>query len=637
MQRCPEARFLVTTRERLGIAGEYVCLVDPLGAPDGAELFVLRAKAADSRFAIASLKHSPIERLVLMLDGLPLAIELAAARASVFSLESIVERMTERFKLLASRSGRPERQSTLYRAIQWSWDLLSDREQAALAQLSVFEGGFSIPAAEAVIAFETGRDWPWVADVVQALVEKSLVRRVANDRFNMMLSIQEFANEQLTMNGAYHGSGSQAAVEAATRHAGYFASFNEMAARRYAKVELDNFVSACRQAAAQRSVATAATLVVVCWHALKLIGPFRALLDLADLVTPLLVDGSQEQAAVEWARGTAVQFMGEPVRAREILARSLRAAESANDRRIQALALCGMGECERARNAFAPAAELFERAVVIASGLSDAQLETYLLNSRAGAHQRRGDFDAAVVLYEQALQHAHEAQDLRWQGGILGNLANIDHERGHLKEAVGKYSAALALSMQAEDYRWAANTSCNLGLLYHELGESAKGRTQLDSALLQVRQLGNRDAEAVILCNLGIVADALNLSDESRSYFKACSELAFDLDDLALHATATGYLAVESARRGEHSDAERLLTNATLSLQGIESPSATALLAAQRAEASILAGAACGRELLRLAEEGVDQLGQQSSTEANAALTRARSAAVLRLGADSSS
>ena len=158
-----------------------------------------------------------IAPLVALLDGLPLAIELAAARVRVMPPRTLLRRMSERFKLLASKGGRHDRQSTLRAAFDWSWDLLSPAEKAALAQLSVFEGGFTLEAAEAVLDSVGIRRCAVDRRRVHALVDKSFVRQRDDERFDLLVSVQVYAAEHLQTAKRYAGSG---AVGADSRRSG---------------------------------------------------------------------------------------------------------------------------------------------------------------------------------------------------------------------------------------------------------------------------------------------------------------------------------------------------------------------------------------------------------------------------------
>jgi class 3 adenylate cyclase len=177
LDRASDAQFVVTSREVLGLPGEEALALAPLPPSEGATLFIERARSATRDFEPDD--RASIEALVQLLDGLPLAIELAAARVRVMQPKALLDRMAERFQLLATPGGRHNRQVTLRATLDWSWELLSPDEQQALGQLSVFEGGFTLPAAEAVLALER----TWQTDAVQALVDKSLIRRVSDERF----------------------------------------------------------------------------------------------------------------------------------------------------------------------------------------------------------------------------------------------------------------------------------------------------------------------------------------------------------------------------------------------------------------------------------------------------------------------
>jgi class 3 adenylate cyclase len=172
LDRASGARFLVTTREVLGLPGEEIVALAPLAPSDAAALFLLRAEAAKPGFEPSAEDQSSIVRLVNLLECLPLAIELAAARVRVMSPGTLLLRMNDRFKLLSSTGGRLDRQATLRAVFDWSWDLLSLPEKAALAQLSVFEGGFTLESVEAVLDLSAYDNAPWPMDALQSLVQK---------------------------------------------------------------------------------------------------------------------------------------------------------------------------------------------------------------------------------------------------------------------------------------------------------------------------------------------------------------------------------------------------------------------------------------------------------------------------------
>src|SRR5437016_10642536 len=140
---------------------------------------------------------------------------------------TLLSRMSERFKLLSSTGGRRDRQATLRSTFDWSWELLSLADKAALAQLSVFEGGFTMESAEAVLDLSGYEDEPWTIGTVQSLLDKSFVREVSDGRFDMLVSVKEYASEHLRTEGRFPGSGPSALDAAEMRHSGYFARLGE--------------------------------------------------------------------------------------------------------------------------------------------------------------------------------------------------------------------------------------------------------------------------------------------------------------------------------------------------------------------------------------------------------------------------
>ena len=227
LDRAADATFIVTSRERLHLSGEEIFPTEPLPlGKEAIELFAARAKAQRPEFEVNDANRGEVAEVVRLLDGLPLAIELAAARVGMLTPAQLVERMRNRFQLLAGVRGPVARRATLRAAIDWSWDLLAPWEQAALAQCSVFEGGFTLHAAEAVLDLSVWSEAPATMDIVQALLDKSLLRLwMGNDQrrydidephFGMYVSIHEYARARL---------GEPARGAAQARHGRFFAGF----------------------------------------------------------------------------------------------------------------------------------------------------------------------------------------------------------------------------------------------------------------------------------------------------------------------------------------------------------------------------------------------------------------------------
>ncbi|MEP6658849.1 MAG: BTAD domain-containing putative transcriptional regulator [Acidimicrobiales bacterium] len=204
LRRCPALRLLATSREGLRVGGETIWPVPPLAADDAVSLFVARAQAASAPLELSAGNRTVIADICSRLDGLPLAIELAAARTRAFPLQQISARLNDRFRLLTggSRTALP-RQQTLRAVVDWSYELLFDDEQRVFERLSVFPGGCDLATAEAVCADEAVAADD-VADLIHALVEKSLVIAVPKGdalRFTQLQTLCHYGRERLTERG----------------------------------------------------------------------------------------------------------------------------------------------------------------------------------------------------------------------------------------------------------------------------------------------------------------------------------------------------------------------------------------------------------------------------------------------------
>jgi predicted ATPase/DNA-binding SARP family transcriptional activator len=211
-----ETAILTTTREPLGIAGEQTWLVPPLASPDAITLFCERARAVAPGFTIDGSNRATVAHICARLDGIPLAIELAAARVKVLSVEQIAARLDDAFALLSAGSRTLARHRTIRETIDWSYRLLSPAEQKLLQRLSVFAGGFSLAAAESVCEEN-------VLQTLAALVDKSLVVAGAG-RYRLLDTVRQFAADKLAQ------SGERDAVRA--RHARYYFALVERSERR---------------------------------------------------------------------------------------------------------------------------------------------------------------------------------------------------------------------------------------------------------------------------------------------------------------------------------------------------------------------------------------------------------------------
>jgi len=626
LNRAIAARFLVTTREVLGLPGEEVIALAPLAPPDAAALFLRRAEAAKPGFESSPEDQAAIPALVKLLEGLPLAIELAAARVRVMPPRTLLLRMSERFKLLSSAGGRIDRQATLRAVFDWSWDLLSLPEKAALAQLSVFEGGFTLESVEGILDLSAYDNAPWPMDALQSLVQKSLVRQVTNDRFDLLVSVQDYAAEHLRTVARYAGSGPAALLAAEARHGAHFAGLDEKAATADACAELDNCVVACRRAAARGDADMAANTLEGAWAGLSLRGPFRVGIELASVVqvTPGL--GAAAAAKVYWVAGRALAASGKDVDARAQFEASLAHAREVADRRCECRALIGLGACDRHAGRMDAARAQFEAALVITREMKDQTLKSDAHNGLGTMEVFLGRTDEARAHLEKALASAREAGDREREGRILGNLGVLCINAGRTDEALSHDEAALAVALDIGNRQLEGNMRCNLGQLHQVQGNFAEALEQLDAALTVTRDLGDARVEGIVLCNLGMVYDGLARFEEARDHFEAALVIARESGDRHREGQFLTYLGLLHARQANFVDARHCLDSGEALLRAVSDRMSLGILLCSRGETEHLAGVAnAARAALGAADTIATEVRAGPDSELGLALARVRS------------
>lgn len=576
----PQARFLVTTREVLGIQGEQVLGLDSLDSSDSAALFLLRARAARAGFSADREDLAAIARLVGLMDGLPLAIELAAARVRVMPPRQLAARMQDRFALASARTGRVDRQLTLRTALDWSWDMLHEAERAALARLSVFEGGFSAEAAAAVMKAGAG-DW---MDLLQALVDKSLLRSVGDNRFAMLETVREYAALRLRSDGSFAGSGTACAAEAQRGHWLYFAALEGQAAIAQRGIETNNLVAACRAATAAGDAESAAACLAAAWGALRRGGPYRTAVELAAPVLAMGGLGSASRALVRSVIGDALESQGAVAAARRELLLGLDEAAAGKAPRVRARLLATLGNRESVDGDFESARAHLDEALALAEDADSDELRMHVLNALGAYHDLQARWDDAAQAYERALKMARRIGDRHMQGGLLGNLGGLHHDQGRPGEATLHYDESLALACELGDRRWEGNARCNLGLLLQEQGRREAARRQFEQALALARDVGHVRLSYTVMCNLGILLSDEGRLDEAGQHFERAVLAARDCADRRAEGQFSGYLAVNQARRGLIDAARATLDAAERLQEGRADPLSTALLLCDRAE-----------------------------------------------------
>ncbi len=466
LQAGPQVRVLASSRDALRIAGEAVFQVAPLAAPSQAEqtveallandavrLFVDRASAVQPAFRLTAKAAAAVAEICRRLDGIPLALELAAARTRAMPIETIAERLNDRFKLLTTRDRTVlPRQQTLRALIDWSYDLLPPDEQRLFQRLSVFAGGWTLEAAEAVVAdapIELGD----VMDLLANLVEKSLVMLdLDSGRYRMLDTVRHYAAERLA------ASGDEAATR--SRHLAWCLALAERARAGLAGpeqgrwiAELDrereNLLGAHRWCdRAEGGVEQGLQLVFL----LKLYWYHHGLLTLGHRVTAeALARTRADDRSLARCRGLAdvgqfCTFMGRHAEARGYLEESLALARELGDQNRIAAVLQTLGLACRGEGDMANAARHSAESITLARAVGNPRQLASALNSYAQLLRQQGDLAGAEALYSEAVQILEGLGDQESVAIGRLNLAIVAIERRQTDTAQALLGEALQVA-----------------------------------------------------------------------------------------------------------------------------------------------------------------------------------------------
>ena len=577
LDRAPQAAFVATSRETLHLGGETVLPVAPLPLDgDALMLFELRARAQRPGFSLDDGHRAAVAEIVRLLDGLPLAIELAAARVRVLSPAQIVERLRDRFVLLAGARGAAARQATLKATIDWSWDLLAPWEQAALAQCSVFEGGFRLEAAEAVLDLSRWPEAPPALDAIQALVDKSLVRawlykgqhRLALDEpyFGMYLSIHAYARDKLEAAGA--------ATPAEARHGAWFAATGndealaalagpEGVPRRRALVrEADNLELACRRALQRQDAAVAGGAYRALWEALQMQGPFGPCLALGPPVLALPTLGPMCLTDVTLAFVDALQRSGRIEDARSLLEAQLAPVRARGDRRREGLLVGQLAHLDREQGRMDSARAGGEAALALHREVGNTLAEAAVLHNRGNLLDQLGEPDGSRACHEAALALYTRLGHRVGQAHVHSSLGILNRHQGRMVEAVAHYQAALAVQREFGDRRSEGIAIGNLANVLVDQGHLAQGVAHMNEALAIHREIGSRVVEPYVLANLGLAHARLGRHDLAREHYELALAIDREVHNRFHEAGVLGYLGSLEIAEGRFEQARPHLEQA---------------------------------------------------------------------------
>jgi predicted ATPase/class 3 adenylate cyclase len=515
IRHCPKVRFLVTSREPLGIDGERVYRVPSLTLPgsnaesvedlagsDAVQLFAERARAHQPDFAIDQRSAADAVTICRRLDGIPLALELAAARLSSMSLAQVAARLDQRFRLLTggSRNAMP-RQQTLQATVDWSFGLLSGQERETLTRLSVFAGGFDLEAAEAICP-SADVDALDVLDLLGSLVDKSLV--VADHlpqtvRYRLLETIRQYSGQELL-----RACGDAEVLSIRGRHADYYLEMAKVGGpatlgpqqgqwlRRF-DAEWDNLRAAFAHFAAEDR----GDLVMELAVSLRRFSLSRGHHEVLDFVRPVIdkASGAAPSSLLADAMTVAGQLIGllsrtdaaELAAARTYGEKALAMARDLGDRRIEALALSKLVESAYASGELETGHQLAEEGVAIARELGDPQL---LGEQLQGLASTASSPEARARIHREVLASSRQAGDDLLIAGELNSRFSLEMHSGHVDEASASLEEAIVRAERIGGDLILHFLRCNLALLRLIQSRYAEAAPLVRTCLLTSRRLG---------------------------------------------------------------------------------------------------------------------------------------------------
>ena len=572
---CPDVRMLATSRQALGLSGEQVMRLPSLDVPHkiadltpaaviefgAVALFVDRARSIDRSFTLTDDTAPIVAEICRRLDGIPLAIELAAARVKVLSIPNLAQRLNERFKILTggSRSALP-RQKTLGALIDWSYDLLTPEEQMLFRRVGIFAGGFSLDAATAVCSGED-LDEIDILDLLSSLTDKSLV--VADtageqERYHLLESTRAYALEKLTAAGARE--------QLAHRHAEYFRDQAQEADERYgtgstaawlasAERELDNYRAvlewALKDGHDMALGGAVAGALQALWSGVGLAVEGRYWIGLAQAD----LDESMYQlvAARMWL---ALSSLSSGKRAHDCAERALALYQSGANEKGQAWALARLAFSLIQMGRFEEASEVNARALAAMRELEDKPGVARCLNARANIQRYCGDVAEARELYAHALAAYKALGDEARTAAVLGNLADLEFGAGQVERALRLAGEGLEIDARGKNATDLATDHNNIAAYRIALGDMDGARDSAREGLRWARQAQNPYHVVIALQHIALL---LALRGEVNDAARLIGYVNVQYKELGNEREATekwGYENLMAALREQLSEAE---------------------------------------------------------------------------------
>ncbi len=573
---CPHLKVVVTSREALHLDAEHEFLVPPLDFPSdlnelpedeslryypAIDLFIQRAQAITSPFQMTQTTARSIAEICMRLDGLPLAIELAAARMKILSPEALLVKLSEPLKTLTSQSRTlPHRHQTLRNALQWSYDLLDAAEQRLFRRLAVFLGGWTLEAVETLQQALNDEDSVSVMDRLASLLDKSLLvrrkREGAEPRLLMQLTVREYALELLRE--------SDELEQTRSAHASYFLALAEQADQHLKGPQQTTWLARLEQDQENLRVALAwcmeqkeAELALrLCgalswfWYLHGYWSEGRRWLASALGLAPA-GDTSAERAKALFMAGTLAYYQDDYTQARPLLEESARIYDTLGMKREYANVLGISGQLIYLQGDLATALSLLKEAETLCRSLGSAWELASVLRRLGYVMAGQNDMVQASAYTQEGLALARGLGDKYLLAIILLSLGDIAASQSNLGRAVELDQEGLALARELGDKSLISIAVQNLGYLASQQGNLAQATLRTQEGLAMARQLGDKISITATLHTLGYLSALRNDIAQASEYYREGLAVAREIGngyEIGLHLIGLTEVALAEAR-----------------------------------------------------------------------------------------
>lgn len=534
--QCPRLKIITTSREALNCAGEQIYRIPALTLPhprskdtpdqltqyESVRLFIERALAVNPEFKVTNENAPALAEVCSRLDGIPLAIELAAARTKVLSVEKIHKRLNDRFGLLkgGTRTALP-RQQTLRALFDWSYELLTEKEKILWSRLSVFSCGLTLEAAEAICSDETIRK-NCIIDLLTGLSEKSIIIfDESKERYRLLESIKQYGREKLKNKN-----------EIFSKHLDYFLELSQTAKPELkgSNVKLwlnifeadhNNFLSAIEWGVENEEAEKGGMIADAFWKYWEISGQYSSGIRILEIILNKKGDLSETTRVKLLNKvGNLYKFQGNYEVAGKFFEESLSISQKMKDKIGISASFINLGSLAFTQGDFEQAKKFFEESIAIKRDLGDKIGIAGSLNNLGGISFSQGEYKQAKEYYESSLAIRKEIGDKIGIAASLNNLGGLELYQGNYEQAKKLFEESLSIKKEVGDKKGIAYTLGYVGSVSNQQGDYEQTKKIYEESLSILKEIGDKQGIADFLNNLGNLASSQSNYEEARKFYE---------------------------------------------------------------------------------------------------------------------